>query len=715
MKKLFTLLFSVIISVHFYAQKYEYKTGEWKNAGKILASIKEPVFPNREFKITDYGAVEGGKQDCTDAIKRAIEKCSSSGGGKVVVPEGIYLTGAIYLKSNVNLHLLKNSTLLFSTDPKAYMPVVFTRWEGTECMNFSPFIYAFKEKNIAVTGEGTLDGGASDANWWAWARRGTDGKSPATVDVKALNELSDKGVPVEKRIFGERHYLRPNFFAPNRCQNVMIEGLTIVRSPMWEINPVLCTNVIVRGLKITSHGPNNDGCDPEASKNVLIENCLFDTGDDCIAIKSGRNDDGRRVGVAVENLIIRGCTMKDGHAGVAIGSEIAGGCRNVFIENCKMDSPNLDRALRFKSNARRGGVVENIFMRNVEVGKVSEAFITVDFLYEEGPKGNFMPAVRNVYVENVTAKAAPRLFFIAGFQGATIDNIKIANSKFYGLTASELVDYAGKIILDNVTIVPAQKVKSLSSRAQTGNNEAAGKVVALDYFFNHELKKDKDGKEFQFHYTWEDKENSGFYELGKLIENMGAGIYEMHNSPTLAELNKTSLYIIADPDTPQETVNPNYISDSAAVEIEKWVKNGGVLALFANDIGNCEFEHLNKLAERFGIHFNEVSRNRLTGTDFYKGKFDKLPDHPIFKNVKSIYLKEISTLKLSSPAEPILTDNNDIIMAGSSYGKGFVFAVGDPWIYNEYYDNRKLPAEYENYKAAKNLFEWLLGKAKKVR
>jgi unsaturated rhamnogalacturonyl hydrolase len=468
MKKNLVLLFLVMIVFRVSAQTYEYKSDDWKNAGEILSRINAPVFPDKEFKITDYGAVEGGEQDCTDAIKKAIEKCNESGGGKVIVPEGTYLTGAIYLKSNVNLHLVKGSILLFSSDTKKY-PLVFTRWEGIECMNYSPFIYAFKEKNIAVTGEGVLDGGASWENWWSWVRRGTDGKALALNDVKALNEYSDNAVPVEKRIFGEGHYLRPNFFAPNRCSNVMVEGVTIYRSPMWEINPVLCTNVTVRGLNISTHGPNNDGCDPEACKDVLVENCIFDTGDDCMAIKAGRNDDGRRVGVAMENLIIRGCTMKDGHAGVAIGSEIAGGCRNVYIENCKMDSPNLERALRFKSNAKRGGVVENIFMRNVEIGQVKEALMTVDFLYEEGPKGNFMPTLRNVNVDNVIAKNAPRLFYIAGFKGVTIDNIKISNSKFSGLTATEIISYAGKIILENVTAEPAVKVRSLSSRQQTGD------------------------------------------------------------------------------------------------------------------------------------------------------------------------------------------------------------------------------------------------------
>lgn len=247
------------------------------------------------------------------------------------------------------------------------------------------------------------------------------------------------------------------------------------------------------------------------------------------------------------------------------------------------------------------------------------------------------------------------------------------------------------------------------------SNIADGKLVALDYFFNREFKKDKNGKEVQYHYTWEDKENSGYYELGNMIENFGAGIYELPSFPNYDELKKISVYIIVDPDTQKETAAPNYMSDSAAAEIEKWVKEGGVLALFTNDAGNCEFENFNKLSDRFGIHFNENSRNKLTGTEFYKGKFDKLPEHPIFKGVNAVYLKEISTLKLSAPAEPILIDGEDVIMACSKVGNGFVFAVGDPWIYNEYFDNRKLPLEFENYKAAKNLFTWLLEKAKRVR
>ncbi len=237
------------------------------------------------------------------------------------------------------------------------------------------------------------------------------------------------------------------------------------------------------------------------------------------------------------------------------------------------------------------------------------------------------------------------------------------------------------------------------------------KVVALDYFFNHEMKKNAEGKEYQYHYVWEDKENSGFSDLGALIESLGAALYKIPKAPMFAELKNVSIYIIVDPDTPQESPNPNYISDSSIVEIVTWVKQGGVLMLMANDIDNCEFEHLNRLSEKFGIHFNEVSRNKVFGTNYDMGRFDKFPNHPIFKNITNIYLKEISTLTLKAPAKPILVDYNDVVMAGSKFGKGFVFAVGDPWLYNEYFDHKKLPEDFQNFEAAKNLFQWLLNKA----
>jgi len=432
----------------------------WDELPRILERIQAPAFPARTFAIVDYGAVAGGEKDASSAIRKAIDAASVAGGGRVVVSGGVFLTGPIHLKSKVELHVAEGATLRFTPDPKAYLPAVLTRWEGVECMNYSPLIYALDQENIAITGKGTLDGSASRQGvWWPWKRGPVNQKSGRAK----LFAMGEKGVPVEQRIFGQGENLRPYFIQPYRCKNVLIEGVTIINSPMWEINPVLCTNVTVRGIKIDSRGPNNDGCDPESSKDVLIEDCVFNTGDDCISIKSGRNNDGRRVNVPSENIVVRRCQMKDGHGGVVIGSEISGGCRNVFIEDCVMDSPDLDRALRFKSNARRGGVIENIYMRNVKVGRVGESVLAIDFVYEEGAKGDQKPVVRNVSLENITATAAPRAFYIAGIPQGTIENIRVSNCVISGVTQPESLSYAGELTLKNVMIIPAKPVASLNS------------------------------------------------------------------------------------------------------------------------------------------------------------------------------------------------------------------------------------------------------------
>lgn len=445
-------------------QRRNLRVTGWASVPAILARIKPPKFPARDFNISNFGAVADGRSDSTEAVRKAIEACHNAGGGRVVVPAGIFSTGAIQLKSNVNLYLSEGATLKFSTDTEKYLPVVYTRFEGTECMNYSPFIYAFEQENIAITGSGTLDGSASDANWWAWTRRRGNDEALARSSVRKLLDYGERGVPVKDRIFGKGEYLRPNFIQPYRSRNILIEGIHITNSPMWEIHPVLSTNVTVRGVKIDSHGPNNDGCNPESSRDVLIEDCVFDTGDDCIAIKSGRDNDGRRVNVPSENIIVRNSTMKDGHGGVVMGSECSGGIRNVFIENCHMDSPNLERALRFKSNARRGGFAENVFMRNVEVGQVKEAILTIDFMYETGPDGPYKPIVRNVTLENVRSTASPRVMWIASFPGAVIDDVRFVDCIFRGVQTSEVMDASGSILFKNVKIEPANKGRSLNSR-----------------------------------------------------------------------------------------------------------------------------------------------------------------------------------------------------------------------------------------------------------
>ncbi len=432
-----------------------HETG-WDAVPGILEKIKPPSFPELDFRVTDYGAVGDGETDCTGAIGRAIDACRAAGGGRVVVPEGTFLTGAVHLKSRVNLHLQKNATLLFSRDIRKYLPVVFTRFEGIECMNYSPLIYAHGQEDLAVTGEGTLDGGADSTHWWPWAGKSQYGWAPGDPDPRKdrlqLFQMAEEGVPVAKRVFGEGRFLRVNFIQFYQCENVLIEGVTILRSPMWVIHPVLCENVTVQGVRVDSHGPNNDGCDPESSRNVLIQNCFFDTGDDCIAVKSGRNGDGRRVGRPSENIIVRGCTMKDGHGGVVIGSEISGSCRNVFVENCGMDSPNLERVLRIKTNSRRGGVVENIYMRDVRVGEVSDAVIGVYFNYEEGDVGSHTPIVRNIHVSRLTSLKSDYALSLDGYERSPISGVFLQDCTFDGVRRGTLLNHVSGLVMKNVRI-----------------------------------------------------------------------------------------------------------------------------------------------------------------------------------------------------------------------------------------------------------------------
>lgn len=432
----------------------------WSQADTILARIIAPTFPDKNFNITDYGAKGDSVTDCTEAFAKAIAACNEAGGGKVVVPEGKFLTGPIHLKSNVNLHISKGAKVLFSRDTKKYLPQVYTRFEAVELMNYSPLIYAYEQENIAITGEGELNGQANDENWWFW--KGKWGHAGETRELKEgaptqkdanerLKKMAEDGVPVKDRIFGEGDYLRPNFIQPYKCKNVLIEGVTIKESPMWIIHPVLCENVTIRKVKVISHGPNSDGCDPESCKDVLIEDCLFDTGDDCIAIKSGRDHDGRRVNVPSENIIVRNCVMKDGHGGVVIGSEISGNVRNVFAENCEMSSPYLDRALRLKSNSRRGGIIENVFMRNVQVGDVADAVVHV-YMFYAGETGDNHPIVRNIQVKNVTSKKSDYGIFIEAEEDYPVEGIVIEDCTFENAAKGNMIKGYKDLKLVNVKI-----------------------------------------------------------------------------------------------------------------------------------------------------------------------------------------------------------------------------------------------------------------------
>lgn len=444
----------------------------WQQAQRVVDSIVVPAFADQKYDIRDFGAQEN--RMATEAINQAIEACHASGGGMVVVPAGEYLTGPIVLLSNVNLHVAEGATLKFSTNHKDYTPFVLTRWEGLDCYNFKPLIYAYGQENIAVTGKGVLDGQASEENWWPWKGREEYGWKEGmlsqvhrfdTVPGRTKLEWMEKNqVPVEQRMMEEEDCLRPPFIQPYKCKNVLIEGIKIVRAPFWLLHPLLCENVTVRNVNLDSHGPNNDGCDPESCKNVLIENCYFNTGDDCIAIKSGRDNDGRAWNIPSENIVIRNNVMKDGHGGVVIGSEISGNCRNVWAENCEMDSPNLDRVIRIKSNAVRGGIVENLYVRNIKVGECAEAVFRVEMKYEKVLDGPNFPVLKNIHLENIECKKSQYGIFIDGFKDRNqVSDIYIKNCIFDGVQKKGLNKIVGaeNVVFENVKINGKEFVQSM--------------------------------------------------------------------------------------------------------------------------------------------------------------------------------------------------------------------------------------------------------------
>ena len=446
MKKLFQLM-TLCLLLPLTAAAQSWNEAEYK---QIEQSIRVPQFADKVYVITKYGAkVTNTAAQNQKAIQKAIDLCSKKGGGRVVIPAGQkFLTGAITLKDGVNLHVEEGAVLEFAFQPELY-PIVETSWEGLECFNLSPCVYAFKAKDIAITGKGTIDGGGSNETWWPWNGNPRFGWKQGMISQRGgsrarLLKNGEDGIPMyyekgersPERIFGPEDGLRPQLVSFNKCEGILLEDVTLLRSPFWVIHPLHSTDITVRRVKMINDGPNGDGCDPECCDRVLIEDCFFNTGDDCIAIKSGRNRDGRERNMPSKNIIIRNCEMKNGHGGVVVGSEISGGCQNVYAHDCVMDSPELERVLRIKTNSCRGGIIENINMRNIKVGVCKESVLKINLDYEHNEiccRGNY-PTVRNVYMENVTSEKSQYGVQIIGLEEDTyVYDILVKNCHFNGV------------------------------------------------------------------------------------------------------------------------------------------------------------------------------------------------------------------------------------------------------------------------------------------
>lgn len=545
---------------------FEDSTAAWAYADTITDHVDNAVdnmkniFNQKTVSIVDFGAeahdvfpiVDGtykkSEADAqaeaelakknTKAIYAAIQSVSESGGGTVVVPavDGkVFYTSAIHLEDNVNLHIEKDAVLKFTTDTSLYQGdlmkevygdgvddqgLTLTRFESVELMNYSPFIYAYGKKNIAITGEGTLDGQASIGDgvhpetmvWHQWKNSRTYANG---TKIEAQNAPRTKlfgqgqtNVPVAERQYGESEsedwsgaddgFLRPNFIQPYNCQNVLIEGVTICNSPMWEINPVLCDTVMVEGVNVDSHLHNNDGCDPECTSNMVIRNNTFDVGDDCMAIKSGRNGDGLRIDRASFNIVLEDNVFVDGHGGVTIGSEITAGVKNIFSRNNEMNSDELQAAFRFKTNYIRGGVIENIYYKDdtVKMVEPTRPVVLVDLNYDVAKEVQMMeamdvdytayiPEFKHVLIEGVNVNAtneadkggkyalqlngfsvdtiADSCTVPEGTQDCYISDFTIRNSNFTGSEQAFNMNYVDGLTLENVKITGSTTPDSIQN------------------------------------------------------------------------------------------------------------------------------------------------------------------------------------------------------------------------------------------------------------
>jgi len=406
----------------------------------IIKRIEQAVIADVSYSVLEFGAVSDSAEIQTQCFQRAIDTVSQKGGGRVCVPSGTYRVGALHLKSGVALHLESRDTVLsfVNEELSLHYPLVFTHWEATPCYNYSPLIYAYGAHDIAVTGKGVLDGGADWGHWWNWHHQVEEAWSADKTDLqladrRALRQMNLDGVPVAERVFGQGHFLRPCFVQPVRCKRVLIQGVTVKNSPMWQLNPVMCESVVVDGVTLSSHGANNDGCDPESCSGVHITNCRFDTGDDCISLKAGRDRDGREADMPCEYVLIEGNNFADGHGGVALGSEMSGGIRYVLAWNNRFCSPNLTYALRLKTNAKRGGAVEDIIMADSVMDHVHGAAVHGTMLYEDGRNGSSLPRFRNIAIENITAHGGDYGIFLEAFAEVPITGLVLRNIRIDGV------------------------------------------------------------------------------------------------------------------------------------------------------------------------------------------------------------------------------------------------------------------------------------------
>ena len=393
----------------------------------------------KTYDMQKLGADTKGKKKCTELINSTIRKAAAEGGGTLYFPAGEYLTAAIHMKSNITIHIESGAVIKFTDDFEDYLPFVKMRWEGVFMNSLSPLFYAHEAENISIIGRGKIDG--QGHKWWAESLR-IISEIRTTGNTTTLNDLQQKWIDANKDVVVapyyegtmKRKFFRPPFIQFLECKNILIQGITIVNSPFWTINPEGCDNIVIEGVTIFNpwanpKGHNTDGINPSSCSNVRIVNCFISTGDDCITIKSGRDADGRKYGRPCENITITNCVMHTGHGGVVIGSEMSGGVRRVTISNCVFDG--TDAGIRLKASRGRGGVVENIRVNNIVMNNIQKNAFIFDLFYDREsqvePVSERTPRFHNVHISNVTGNNIRKIGYITGIEEMPIEAITFNN------------------------------------------------------------------------------------------------------------------------------------------------------------------------------------------------------------------------------------------------------------------------------------------------
>ena len=432
----------------------------WARADEIARGVERPTIPARDFPVTDFGARPG--EDVRPAVVAALAAASLAGGGRVVFPAGQWpCDGPIHLRGKCALHLEKDARLVFSGNASSYLPVVFTRWEGTEVYNYSPMIYARGVRDVAITGDGTIDG-QGEKNFLPW-------RPDQRPDQRLLRKMGAEGVPVSERVFGEGHRLRPHFVQFIDCERVLVEGVTLVDSPFWCVHPVYCRHVTVKDVAIISRHINSDGVDPDSSEDVLIEGCTFDIGDDGVALKAGRDQDGWRVGRKTRRVVIRDNDFTGVRGGgMAIGSEMSGGVEEIFVERYRMNK--VHHGLYFKANLDRGGVIRDVHIRDIDIGEADTVLIfTNDYHSYRG--GNFPTRFEDVTVADVRCAKAGLGISVVGHEAAPVRRVHVSDMTIGEATQPLQIRHVEDLRFRNVVMNGAAVEAVLETAPETFERE----------------------------------------------------------------------------------------------------------------------------------------------------------------------------------------------------------------------------------------------------